>query len=350
MADDEIPQADREDGLPHPHEVYDLFGHDEAERLAADAFASGRMHHAWMITGPKGVGKATFAYRLARRALGAVPAGEAPLGTLSDDPVCRGLEALSHPDFLLIRKPYDEKRGKLRAEITVEEARRAPDFFSKSASGNAWRVCIVDAADEMNTNAANALLKTLEEPPAKGLLLLVVNAPGRLPTTIRSRCRRLSLRAPTPEATAAWLTGQHNFEADLAQRCAELAAGAPGRARALAQSDAPRLKQTIDRVLDGLPKLDSRAVGALAAESAKKDNEAVRRTMMEFLGHYAQKQARRSALEAGEAGTAGIWVQAADSLARLARESETLYLDPKQTTHAAFAILREAAQATRQGE
>lgn len=350
MAEDPIPEADREGDLPHPREVYDLFGHDEAERLAAEAFASGRMHHAWMITGPKGVGKATFAYRLARRALGAEPAGDAPLATLSEDSVCRRLEALSHPDFLLIRRPYDDKRGKLRAEITVDESRRAPEFFSKSASGKAWRVCIVDAADEMNTNAANALLKTLEEPPAKGLLLLVVNAPGRLPTTIRSRCRRLSLRAPSVEATAAWLTGQHGFDTDLAQRCAELAGGAPGRARALAQSDAPKLKQTLDRVLGALPRLDSRAIGALAAESAKKDGEAVRRTLMEFLGRYAQDQARKSALEAGEATTAGLWVQAADSLARLARESETLYLDPKQTTHAAFAILREAAQATRQGE
>lgn len=347
MSDDAIPEPDREAELPHPRQVYDLFGHDAAERQAADAFASGRMHHAWMITGPKGVGKATFAYRLARRALGAVPAGEAPLATLAEDPVCRRLEALSHPDFLLIRRPYDDKKKKLRAEITVDESRKAPAFFSKSASGKAWRVCIVDAADEMNTNAANALLKTLEEPPAKGLLLLVVNAPGRLPTTIRSRCRRLSLRAPSPGETAGWLAGHHGIDADLARRCADLAGGAPGRARALAQSDAPGLKETIDRVLSGLPRLDSRAVGALAAESAKKDGEALRRTLMEFLERYAQDQARGLALNAASPDAAGIWVGAADALARLARESETLYLDPKQTTHAAFSILREAAQATR---
>lgn len=347
MAEDTLPEADREGDLPHPREVYDLFGHEAAERQAAEAFASGRMHHAWMITGPKGVGKATFAWRLARRALGAVPAGEAPLGTLADDPVCRRLEALSHPDFLLIRRPYDDKKNKLRAEITVDESRKAPEFFSKSASGKGWRVAIVDAADEMNTNAANALLKTLEEPPAKGLLLLVVNAPGRLPTTIRSRCRRLSLRAPSPAETADWLTNSRAIDADIARRCAELAGGAPGRAWALAQSDAPKLKETIDRVLTGLPRLDSRAVGALAAESAKKDGEAVRRTLMEFLQIYAQDRARGLALESSDPDAAGIWVDAADALGRLARESETLYLDPKQTIHAAFDTLREAAQATR---
>ncbi|TGY87922.1 DNA polymerase III subunit delta' [Marinicauda algicola] len=347
MAEDLPPEPDREGDLPHPRETYELFGQEEAERQAAQAFESGRMHHAWMITGPKGVGKATFAWRLTRRALGAVPAGEAPLGALAEDPVCRRLEVLSHPDFLLIRRPYDDKRGKLRAEITVDESRRAPEFFSKSASGRAWRVCIVDAADEMNTNAANALLKTLEEPPAKGLLLLVTHAPGRLPTTIRSRCRRLVLRAPAEQATADWLVQRHGFDADHAARCAGLAGGAPGRALALGQSEAPKLKDTLDRVLSSLPRLDSREVGALAAQTSKKEGEAVRNLLMEFLERHAQERARSAALEAGEGEAAGIWVQAADALARLARESETLYLDPKQTVHAAFSILRDAAQATR---
>ena len=348
MADDAIPEADREGDLAHPREVYDLLGHGDAERQAGEAFAEGRMHHAWMITGPKGVGKATFAWRLARRVLGGTPSGDSPLSVGPEDTVSRRLEALSHPDFLLIRRPFDPKRGKLRAEITVDESRRAPDFFSKSASDSAWRVCIVDAADEMNTNAANALLKTLEEPPAKGLLLLVVNAPGRLPTTIRSRCRRLSLRPSDPDACASWLTDRHGIETEIARRCADLAGGAPGRALALSHSDAPQLKETLDSVLSNLPRLDSRAVGALAGETAKRDGEAVRRTLMEFLERFAHDRARASVLEGQGAERAGIWVKAGDALARLARESETLYLDPKQTTHAAFTILKEAAQAETQ--
>ncbi|WP_270375869.1 MULTISPECIES: DNA polymerase III subunit delta' [Alphaproteobacteria] len=348
MADDPIPEADREGELAHPREVYDLVGHDDAERQAGEAFAEGRMHHAWMITGPKGVGKATFAWRLARRVLGGAPTGKSPLSVGPEDTVSRRLEALSHPDFLLIRRPFDAKRGKLRAEITVDESRRAPEFFSKSASESDWRVCIVDAADEMNTNAANALLKTLEEPPAKGLLLLVVNAPGRLPTTIRSRCRRLSLRASAPDACATWLAERHGIDAEIARRCADMAGGAPGRALALSQSDAPRLKETLDGILKTLPRLDSRAVGVLASETAKRDGEAVRRTLMEFLERYAHDRARAAILGGEGADRAGKWVAAGDALARLARESETLYLDPKQTTHAAFTILKEAAQAETQ--
>ena len=247
MSDEDRPEADREGGLPHPRRVYDLFGQDAALNEAEAAISSGRMHHAWMVSGPKGVGKASFAYRLARRLLGARATDEAGLASDPDDPVCRRLEALSHPDFLLIRRPYNDKTGKLKGEIPVEEARRAPEFFSKSASGKGWRVCIVDSADELNVNSANALLKTLEEPPQRGLLILIVNTPGRLLPTIRSRCRRLILRAPSIEATTQWLMDRHQMSADEAQRAAMLAQGAPGRALALAETDAPALMATIER-------------------------------------------------------------------------------------------------------
>ncbi|PWE17187.1 DNA polymerase III subunit delta' [Marinicauda salina] len=346
MSETGQPEADREGELPHPRAVYQLFGHDPAAAAVEQAFAGGRMHHAWMITGPKGVGKATLAWRIARRVLGAAPAGDGPLSADPEDPVCRRLEALSHPDFLLIRRPYDDKRGRIRAEITVEESRRAPDFFSRSAGGHdGWRVCLVDAADEMNANAANAILKTLEEPPKRGLLLLVVNAPGRLPATIRSRCRRLSLRAPDIEATADWLSAAHGLAPELAAKAAALAGGAPGRALALAATDAPALKDELDRVLDALPRLDRAAIARLAAKCGQKDGDAFRRTLLDFLGVYAQGRARTLALEQGGVEDAGRWVDAGDALARLARESETLYLDPKQTTHAAFAILQDAAAA-----
>ncbi len=234
------------------------------------------MHHAWMVSGPKGVGKASFAYRLARRLLGARATDEAGLASDPDDPVCRRLEALSHPDFLLISRPYNDKTGKLKGEIPVEEARRAPEFFSKSASGKGWRVCIVDSADELNVNSANALLKTLEEPPQRGLLILIVNTPGRLLPTIRSRCRRLILRAPSIEATTQWLMDRHQMSAEQAQRAAMLAQGAPGRALALAETDAPALMATIDTALSGLPRLDRAAIAQtpprLRARAGSKSN------------------------------------------------------------------------------
>ena len=345
MSDEDRLEADREGGLPHPRRVYDLFGQDAALNEAEAAISSGRMHHAWMVSGPKGVGKASFAYRLARRLLGARATDEAGLASDPDDPVCRRLEALSHPDFLLIRRPYNDKTGKLKGEIPVEEARRAPEFFSKSASGKGWRVCIVDSADELNVNSANALLKTLEEPPQRGLLILIVNTPGRLLPTIRSRCRRLILRAPSIEATTQWLMDRHQMSAEQAQRAAMLAQGAPGRALALAETDAPALMATIDTALSGLPRLDRAAIAQIAASATRKGGEQIKPITLDFLVADAQNRARALALETGGADRAGAWVEAADRLTRLARESETLYLDPKQTLYAAFGLMQDAAQA-----
>lgn len=344
MSDDERPEADREGGLPHPRRVYDLFGQDAALEEAQAAIDSGRMHHAWMVSGPKGVGKASFAYRLARRLLGAQAQGAGGLASAPDDPVCRRLEALSHPDFLLIRRPYNDKTGKLKGEIPVEEARRAPEFFSKSASGKGWRVCIVDSADELNTNSANALLKTLEEPPKRGILILIVNTPGRLLPTIRSRCRRLILRAPSIEATTQWLIETHAMNADDAQRAAALANGAPGRALALAETDAPSIKATIDTALEGLPRLDRGAIAQITAAASRKGGEQIKPITLDFLIANAQNRARAMALKSDGADKAGAWVDAADQLTRLARESETLYLDAKQTLYAAFGLMQDAAR------
>jgi DNA polymerase III subunit delta' len=346
MSETNLPEADREGDLPHPRHVYELFGHDAEERSAADAFATGRMHHAWMLTGPKGSGKATLAWRMARRALGAQASGE---GLESDpaDPVCKRLEALSHPDFLLLRRPYDDKRNRIKGEITIEESRRAPEFFSKSASGNGWRVCIVDAADEMNVNASNALLKTLEEPPKRGLLILVVHAPGRLPSTIRSRCRRLIVRNPSMDACAQWLRDRHGMAADMAGHAAALAQGAPGRALVLAAMDGPKVKAILDTALSRLPDLDRPGITALASEATKKDAEGLRRTLMEFMSAYAHDRARALAAEPKGLDEAGLWVRAGDEVARLAREGEAIYLDPRQTLYAAFSRLQEAAVAAR---
>jgi DNA polymerase-3 subunit delta' len=343
---EDIPEADRTGDLPHPRRVYELFGQDDPARRAEEAFASGRMHHAWMITGPKGCGKATLAWRLARRVLGAAPEqGGAPLASDPNDPVCRQLEARSNSDLLLIRRPWNEKTKKLRGEITVEEARRAPSFFSRSASNGGWRVAIVDSADDLNPNAANALLKTLEEPPKRGLLILIVNAPGRLLPTIRSRCRRLSLRPAELEACVGWLVERHGVSPDAAQGAATLANGAPGRALALLETGAPALKTSLDKALELLPNLDRVAVMKLADAAGRKDGAALKATVLDFLGDYARQRARGEALGEGGPRGARAWVEAADHLSRLARDSESLYLDPKQTVHAAFAVLQDAAGA-----
>lgn len=191
---EDIPEADRLEGFAHPRETARLFGHDAAERELSGVFASGRMHHAWLLVGPQGIGKATLAYKFARFLL--AREGERDMfGTSLDispeTSASRQVRALSHPGLLVIRRPYDFKMKRLRGEIIVDEVRRIKSFLSHTAEEGSWRTVIVDAADELNANAANALLKSLEEPPARTIFLLVSSSPGRLLPTIRSRCRTL---------------------------------------------------------------------------------------------------------------------------------------------------------------
>ncbi|HWK33029.1 MAG TPA: DNA polymerase III subunit delta', partial [Hyphomicrobium sp.] len=191
-----LPEADRLAEFPHPRETEQLFGHSGVEATLAGALASGRVHHAWLLSGPRGIGKATLAYRFARAAL-AEPAERDPSGaSLSIAPettAARQVRALSHPGLLLIRRPYDVKAKRFATSIPVDEVRRLRSFLSHRAAGDGWRVVIVDEANELNVNAANALLKSLEEPPERTVFLLVSSAPGQLVPTIRSRCRALAL-------------------------------------------------------------------------------------------------------------------------------------------------------------
>jgi DNA polymerase-3 subunit delta' len=196
-AEEAAPEADRLDGFPHPRETLDLVGQSRAEQALLAAWRSGHLHHAWMLTGPEGIGKATLAYRFARFLLAGAPEDTlVPRQDLSVSPAlpaARQIQAQAHPGLLVIRRAYDLKTKRFPASITVDEVRRLKDFLSLTAEAGAWRVVIVDRADEMNVNAANALLKSLEEPPARTLFLLVTAEPGRILRTIRSRARRLDL-------------------------------------------------------------------------------------------------------------------------------------------------------------
>ena len=204
--------------IPAPRENPLLFGHEEAETRFLRELAQGRPHHAYLMTGPKGIGKATLAYRLARHILadGAVKAKQAaPKASVSlfgdvlpaepaptpstggaDDPLFRRIAAGSHTDLLTVAPAYDKKKDTEKSAISVEDARKVPEFLSLTPAEGLWRVVIVDAVDQLNVNAANALLKILEEPPANAILLLVCHEPGAILPTIRSRCRKFALAAP----------------------------------------------------------------------------------------------------------------------------------------------------------
>ena len=207
-----------------PRETGALFGHAEAERTLLEAYKGGRIPHAWLIGGSPGIGKATLAYRLARFVL-AHPDPQAPavqkaasLAVDADHPVARRIAAQAQGDLLVLERVINEDTGKLYTVIRVDDVRRAVPFFGSTAGEGGWRIAIVDAVDNLQREGANALLKVLEEPPARTLLLLVSHAPGRELPTIRSRCRRLLLRsldaADVARAFAA-ATGRNADDADV---------------------------------------------------------------------------------------------------------------------------------------
>lgn len=238
-----------------PRNAVDLVGHAEAEQALAQARASGRMPHAWLLTGPRGIGKATLAFRFARAMLAGGKAKSPPPPSLfgepeveaappSNDlylapehPVFARVASLGHADLTVVERGYDAERKRLRTEIVIDDVRKLNTFFSMTAAEGGWRIAIVDAADEMNRNAANALLKVLEEPPANSLLILIAHRPGLLLPTVRSRCRRLRLN-PLSESQTEEIIAQHNPELDTAERqvLARLAEGSPGRGLALAEA------------------------------------------------------------------------------------------------------------------
>jgi DNA polymerase-3 subunit delta' len=262
----------------HPRNSFDWIGATDHERAFLGALERGRLHHAWLVSGPDGVGKATFAYRAARRLLGAAPeSADAVLGSSAQDPVSRQIMARAHPDLLILQR--DAEDGKSRRNIPVDEARGLAEFFSKSPAAAPYRVAIIDAADDLNASAANALLKTMEEPPARGVIFLISQSPGALLPTIRSRCRRLTLGIPDTAVSAAWVAERADIDRNAAVRLLGMAKGAPGAAWRLGASGALEALATIERLISALPRGDEAAELSLA-ESFRGGQGAVRFKLM----------------------------------------------------------------------
>jgi DNA polymerase-3 subunit delta' len=251
-----LAEPDRLEGFSAPREVDRLFGHAAARGEFADAVASGRMHHAWLIVGPEGIGKATLAYHFARMVLAGAGGREG-----IEHPVFRKVAAQSHPNLLVIRRAWNEKSKRYAQMIGVDEVRRLRAFLGTTAGEGTWRVVIVDRADELNQNAANALLKALEEPPPRTLFLLISSAEGRLPVTIRSRSRTLRVSAlgqeDLTEAVRAALArdGQEVGAKALATALA-LSDGSVRRALELVSREGIELYAEIAAALAALPEID----------------------------------------------------------------------------------------------
>jgi DNA polymerase-3 subunit delta' len=330
---------------PDPRANPLLLGHAAAEATLAEAMRSGRMHHAWLLTGPDGVGKATLAFRFARR-LFAGPVPGASLALDERSPVFRRVAAGAHADLLTVEREYDAKRKKLRSEIVVDDVRKVAEFLHLTPAEGGWRVVIVDGAEDMNRNGANALLKVLEEPPARAILLLVCAAAGRLLPTLRSRCRRLALSA-LGDDTMSELLARYLPEAPLAERdrLAALGEGSIGRALLLGGGGGVAVADLVGQVLDALPELG--AARAHEVADALGRNEDAFATFMDLLRAAVAAAVRGAASGRADPDQARLvgarplaaWVDVWHGLTQLQSETEGLHLDKRQAIVAGFALL-----------
>jgi len=364
---------EEEDGITHPRETLDFVGHDEAEHALLDAIAGGRLPHAWLISGPEGIGKATLAFRFARHLLANPPGDSAVdgglfasddiptdgLGTLhmdADDPIFRRVAAAGHGDVLTVERQVNDT-GKLSQQIRIDDVRQAIDFAHMTSSEGGYKVIIVDGAELMNRASENAFLKILEEPPADTIILMVSHNPGRLLPTTRSRCRKLSLKPLATDVVISML--QHHMPETSAGDAAELARlsdGSIGRALRLASGGGLMIYRDTVNILGELPRPDVKKVQALAAKLAKSGADDTYRCGIDlfrwWLSRIVLASSRGAEADRGLSDTEKdiasraaatailpVWLKRMDDAESLIRSADALNLDRKQVVQSLFLSL-----------
>ncbi|WP_415183939.1 DNA polymerase III subunit delta' [Phaeovulum sp.] len=370
MSAADLPDPNQVDGAPHPRDTPRLIGQSRAEVVFLEAFTTGRLHHGWLLTGPRGIGKATLAWRIARFLLatpqddggmfGAPPAPDT-LDIAPDHPIARRITAQSEPGVFLLKRGPNDRESALSADIRVGEVRKLKSFLHLSAAEGGRRVVIVDAADDMNPNAANALLKLLEEPPSGVTFLLIAHQPAGLLPTIRSRCRELRLNTLGADDMAAALA-QAGAETDNPAALAALAGGSVGEAIRLTNLDGLAQYARLVTLMDSLPRLDRPRALALADQTTGKGNEAKFDLTLGLIELFLARLARAGAAgptlpEAapGEAallarlapgpGHARHWANLHQRLGARARHGRAVNLDPAALVMDMVLEINEAASA-----
>jgi DNA polymerase-3 subunit delta' len=373
----DLPDPDRIDGAPHPRETRELFGQDAAAAEFLDAYTSGRLHSGWLISGPQGVGKATLAWQIATFLLAERPIdgdmfGAPPpptsLDVASDDPDAALVQAGSHPRlFRLVRgaSGVKEDSDKLSQTISVDRVRKLKSFFHLSAADGGRRVVIVDSVDDMAPAAANALLKELEEPPAKTTLLLISHQPSRLLPTIRSRCRELRCH-DLPAAALQQALARAGHEVAESEALSALSGGSVGRAISLLNLDGLPLYASLIKLLSGIPRIDRTALLSLANSCTGKGADTRFGLLLDLIDHFIARAARAGLLgepvnqgAPGEAlllsrlspddRAARAWAQLQQDLTARARHGRAVNLDPAALILDMIFKIEETAQGVAAG-
>ncbi|WP_374546749.1 DNA polymerase III subunit delta' [Rhodoblastus sp.] len=361
-ADDAPPESDRFAPAPHPRDTFALFGQQRAERELLGAYRAGRLPQAWIVGGPQGVGKATLAWRMARF-LAAHPDPTAPAvqraESLAVDPghaAARKLSALSFGDLALLRREWVEKTKKHATRITVDDVRHAIHLFEQAAGEGGWRMAIIDSADDLNMNSANALLKLIEEPPPRSLFLLVAHHPGRILPTIRSRCRLLMLPALEPAsleaATRAALDAAELVAPDdaIARACGQAKGSAREALRLLAAGDSP-VGGLTERALAALPRINWRDVHRIADSVAGREGaaefDAFLRAAFDWLGASLRRHDAGGLARGLGPRALAPYAEAWAFLERESRALEIYNLDKRAFVIVVFARLAEAESTAR---
>lgn len=345
MSDADNGDDDIAADVPHPRQTTVLHGHADAEASMLEAYRGGRVPHAWLIGGLSGIGKATLTYRFARFVLAHPDPGAATvqaarsLAIDADHPIARRVASQAHSDLLVLERTVGDT-GKLRSVITVDQVRRTVPFFGSTAGEGGWRIVIVDAVDELNAEGENALLKLLEEPPAKSLLLLVTHTPGRVRATLRSRCRRLTLRPLEIDDVARAAAAALAISEKTLRDAAAAADGSVKRAIAFSDGDVLKFRERVNVLLERLPDVDARALHALGDAMSGADQTAFG-GFVDTLNDWMSARLRNGPQDAAQlARLADAW-QRINSAAADAAEYN---LDRKPVIFDAFGALAEAAR------
>lgn len=332
------------DIILEPRKAKYVVGAENLQRAFLDALAQGKLHHAWLIGGPESCGKATFAYLVAKFLLtyqndaAQIASSATNLSVPDESPSAAKISAGSHSDLLLFSRRWDQDNKRMTAGIPVDDVRRLTHFFGSTAGEGGWRVVIVDKVDDMAPSAANALLKSLEEPPARCIFFILSDNPQRLLPTIRSRCRKAHLAALDNEQMKEVLQNTlDSYNQQAFEIISDLAAGRVRYAMELMQQDHGDLRHDMQARLEETPP-DIRNLHALADALSMRGRDGLFEEFLERMRLFVHKRAIAASARGGE----NPWIDVWDELGRQQVLTDTYNLDKKQLILNLFALLNKA--------